>query len=372
MGATLDQARSPDDATTSIPPSHINAAPEALGPSSQPVTGPTSNTGTELNTATASSPTTNLDPPMHPSGGATAVAVAASAEAGDTRGASPPPSPALSRTPSQVSPPRSLPGSPPPSPVASRVPSPSGTPLLAPVQSPTRRAASLSSIGTPRSTASEDQVDGGINFGSAPTSNSASAVVPPSNANSKKRKAVPSMDTPPVKCPHVKATSQSLRDVNPWFVKAISMLDDAALGERWALLVVAWIAFEEKHECRPNGTLSARGRPTAVADWIQRARSITWRPIIKDSRAYGKEHLAWWESLQPEWRLLDGVGDETDFAQLEDGDLQALEKPGVNGLLSVVASLFFWGTAVKAAGKKSKRWDEAVDDLLYVFTRLSS
>lgn len=180
---------------------------------------------------------------------------------------------------------------------------------------------------------------------------------------------VPSEDTPSSKCVHIKTSPDRLRELNAWFAKAIVMLDDENLGERWVLLVAAWVSFEEMHECKPNSVLSARGRPAAVADWIQRARSIKWRPVVKDSKAYGDDHLAWWTSLQPEWRVLDG---ESDLVQSDDGDLQSLEKPGANGLLSVVASLFFWGNAVKTAGKKSKRWDNAVEDLLYVFTRFSA
>lgn len=146
------------------------------------------------------------------------------------------------------------------------------------------------------------------------------------------------------------------------------MLNDDTLGTGWASLVVAWIAFEVKRECKPSGLLPCDGRPTAVGEWISRGRSPTWRPKIADSKRYGDAHEAWWTSLQPDWRVLDdGV-----LGAVDAGDWECLMMSGSNGLLSVVASLFFWVTAVKAAGKKSQRWDNLVADTTSVLQHLTS
>lgn len=61
-----------------------------------------------------------------------------------------------------------------------------------------------------------------------------------------------------------------------------------------------------------------------------------------------------------------------ELARDEAGGFESLRKPGANGLLSVLASLYFWGSAVKASGKKSRRWLESVDDCAYVLSRLAS
>ncbi|KAF9554474.1 hypothetical protein CPC08DRAFT_766685 [Agrocybe pediades] len=80
--------------------------------------------------------------------------------------------------------------------------------------------------------------------------------------------------------------------------------------------------------------LSMESRPAAVAAWIKRACAPNWRPEIQDLQAYEKEFKVWWKGL------LDN----------EDG----LAKPGVNGLLSVLAALLFWGDkAVRSVSKES-------------------
>lgn len=172
------------------------------------------------------------------------------------------------------------------------------------------------------------------------------------------------------------------------------MFETDSLGAPWSNLVQAWIRFEESPG-HGHGSLSAKGRPSAVGEWIQRARKPSYRPVIKDSKAYGDKHVAWWASLQPEWRVLgdddlnndDTIGGGVDddnhgirgdgnrgpagLLREEGGDFEALRKPGANGLLSVLASLYFWGTSVKNSGKKSKRWDQSVEDCTYVLDSLS-
>lgn len=140
------------------------------------------------------------------------------------------------------------------------------------------------------------------------------------------------------------------------------MLNNNTLGERWAKLVAAWIAFEVHFKCVPNGLLPCKGRPPAVGDYPG------WRPIIVNSKIFGDAHVKWWTYLQPEWRVLD----DDVFDRVDAGDLKCLKKPGANGLLSILASLFFWGTAVKAAGKKSERWNVYVEDFTLVLKHLSS
>lgn len=177
------------------------------------------------------------------------------------------------------------------------------------------------------------------------------------------------------------------------------MIDNDSLGEGWTNLVQAWTRFEDT-STHVRGSLSAKGRPAAVADWIQRARNPGYRPIIKDSRAFGDKHVTWWASLQPQWRVLhnddlernDKINDDDgepvedgEFVEAADlisngaglncdgdGDFEELRKPGVNGLLSVLASLYFWGMAVKDSGKKSKKWVQSVEDCTYVLRSLSA
>ncbi|KAF9470936.1 hypothetical protein BDN70DRAFT_767299, partial [Pholiota conissans] len=65
-------------------------------------------------------------------------------------------------------------------------------------------------------------------------------------------------------------------------------------------------------------------------------------PVIVKPSNYGKEYMKWWTSLQPRWRL--SSRGSIIFTATE-GDWEALRRPGVNGILSVLGSLFHWGTA---------------------------
>ena len=57
--------------------------------------------------------------------------------------------------------------------------------------------------------------------------------------------------------------------------------------------------------------------------------------------------------MQPKWRL-SKKGEI--LTQKMDGDLDGLRKPGLNGLLSVLAALFFWGRIAQNNTKQRKGW----------------
>lgn len=152
----------------------------------------------------------------------------------------------------------------------------------------------------------------------------------------------------------------------PWLTNTVSMMSSGNLGLRWTALLQAWVAFEEQHHYTGTTKLGTTSRPAAVGCWIQCARSAAYRPQITDFRSYEAMHLKWWLSLQPDWRL----GEDEDVLNAVDGDWGELKKPGINGLVSILASLFFWGSGMAAAGKKAKHWDSAVEDMITMFSHL--
>lgn len=95
-----------------------------------------------------------------------------------------------------------------------------------------------------------------------------------------------------------------------------------------------------------------------------------------DVGAYAQEWWKWWQILQPEWRVFDsdttGVCAGTRAVQPESPDAwDRLLVPGANGLLGVVASLYWWGCGVVGLeGKKRKEeedgWIKAVEDCAWV------
>jgi hypothetical protein len=168
---------------------------------------------------------------------------------------------------------------------------------------------------------------------------------------------------------NISITSPTVAKVKPavgspkWFHTALSMFqaDENLLGQRWMELVAAWVDFEVKEGYKERKKLSPRGRPSVVQEWIQRARSPTWRPVIADLAKYEQAFDLWWKALQPAWRI--SSAEETAVGQGV-GGWEELRKPGLNGLLSLLAALFFWGLHVRDSNVDRIHWSVAVYDCL--------
>ncbi|KDR81130.1 hypothetical protein GALMADRAFT_136178 [Galerina marginata CBS 339.88] len=165
-------------------------------------------------------------------------------------------------------------------------------------------------------------------------------------------------------------TTTTSADAPKWFSTALAMFrhEDVGSSERWKAMVDTWATFEAQSGYTEVSRLKSTKRPTAVAEWIQRARSPTWRPVIKNIDEYGASFVDWWTALQPDWRLSDDK--RTILSKHVGGDWAVLSRPGVNGLVSVVAALFYWGCAVQAANEGQEAWLAAVEDCLTVYEHL--
>jgi len=142
---------------------------------------------------------------------------------------------------------------------------------------------------------------------------------------------------------------------------------EIALGDRWAELLQLWVAFEKKEKFTERGKVSPDKRPECVSKWIYGGRHRTWRPATTSASKFEKDFHAWWLSLQPKWRL---SAKGTILTQGLDGDLEGLRKPGQNGLLSVLAGLFFWGRIAESNAKQRKKWMAHVEDCILVLQQL--
>jgi hypothetical protein len=157
-----------------------------------------------------------------------------------------------------------------------------------------------------------------------------------------------------------------------WFSIYQQMFLEKYLGKEWKTLVSTWVTFEE--HARDAGLevrrLPARGRPMAVGDWISQGRNMTWRPDISNFKLknYKHEFNGWWELLQPAGRT-HASKDDVD-STLTQGDWDCLRAPGVNGVMSVVAGLFFWGLVAEGKVAHHKAWLAALQDCQHVFSIL--
>jgi hypothetical protein len=143
--------------------------------------------------------------------------------------------------------------------------------------------------------------------------------------------------------------------------------NDPRLGRRWAELIRLWAEFEEKEGFKERRKLGTKDRPLFVAEWIRYARSPTWRPSIPDVPALEISFQAWWKGLQPDWRMSDNGLTVLDKI---DGDWDQLRRPGLNGIHSVIACLFYWGCKAQGSTKHCVGWASAVEDCILVLGQL--
>lgn len=99
-------------------------------------------------------------------------------------------------------------------------------------------------------------------------------------------------------------------------------------------------------------------------------------PEIGEVSDFGSSWWAWWESLQPAWRNRD-VENPSRFRRDAypkgtSGEWETLRHPGQNGVLSLVASLYWWGKRLSPESdvKIRESWEEAVADVQWMIQGL--
>ncbi|PPQ79593.1 hypothetical protein CVT24_010043 [Panaeolus cyanescens] len=139
--------------------------------------------------------------------------------------------------------------------------------------------------------------------------------------------------------------------------KVLPSQETEELGSEWVKLVEKWAEFEVKLNHAEMERLPCDHRPNEVAQWVKRARD-TWYPTSIDAAQYAASFDQWWATLQPDWRLEDGEIQR----HLVEGDWSDLRRSGKNGLIVVVAALFFWGLHAWNDETMRALWLDAVRD----------
>ena len=196
------------------------------------------------------------------------------------------------------------------------------------------------------------------------TSSRARAVTTPAIPTTTLVQAPAQMGVPPASSPSTLIITKPA-----WFTAAVSMMEgEKGMGVVWAKLVDAWATFEGQAGYMGDKKLSTAHRPDAIKAWIARARSSSWRPAISDTSLYETEFTLWWAMLQPVWRKRsDG---SIIFSKVE-GDWEVLRRAGLNGVLSVMAGLLFWGVSLRDGGGSRVGWNKAVSDCLIVMKSIT-
>ncbi|KAJ7618965.1 hypothetical protein DFH06DRAFT_1011688, partial [Mycena polygramma] len=166
-----------------------------------------------------------------------------------------------------------------------------------------------------------------------------------------------------------------------WLMNAIKDIAGVPLGASYTSVLEAVIRVEGAQGFDADVTaLSKVGRPDVISFWVKGGRGSKSKkiPFIKKLDAYPKAWQGWWDSLQPAWRRRGANGQWSiggDYG--EDWDI--LDRRGVNGVINLPASLYFWGRQVHGARAKEgeewfkknvKVWDAAVHDVAWMLDGL--
>ncbi len=149
------------------------------------------------------------------------------------------------------------------------------------------------------------------------------------------------------------------------------MLRSKDLGGGWLDLVSIWSRFEKAAGYMEAGILSSEGRPPCVGAWIARARSPRYQPALSRSNLedLDRSFWRWWTALQPIYRQ--GLSNDGHVLSQTSGDMEGIRRPGRNGLLSVLAALWFWGSTPQVELSTTLgSWASAVDDVSWVLEEL--
>ncbi|KAJ7617531.1 hypothetical protein DFH06DRAFT_1012564, partial [Mycena polygramma] len=169
-----------------------------------------------------------------------------------------------------------------------------------------------------------------------------------------------------------------------WLRETVRVLSRVDLGCHYRSLVEALIRIEHRFgfDRNPQTGVGGTDRPAEIQLWIKAHRGIrrkaSYDAGVVDLAAYAKRWWRWWDSLQPAWRKRRANGQwEMSAEYRKEWEWNELAFPGQNGCISVVASLYFWGTSRSALGGGGQwtghargEWDRAVQDAVWTLEGL--
>ncbi|KAJ3710117.1 hypothetical protein C8R42DRAFT_550818, partial [Lentinula raphanica] len=129
-----------------------------------------------------------------------------------------------------------------------------------------------------------------------------------------------------------------------WFKEAFDFLN-IDRGNSFAMLVDRWCDLESLNGWKTSKhALSNVNRPQEVTKWIRYGRYARIKIAIPPSQidAFAERMWSWWVHLQPEWRKLGKDLRPVPVEHFGD-DWMTLDIHGINGWLSLLAGLKWWG-----------------------------
>ncbi|KAJ7016359.1 hypothetical protein C8F04DRAFT_924426, partial [Mycena alexandri] len=147
-------------------------------------------------------------------------------------------------------------------------------------------------------------------------------------------------------------------DATAWVKHAFAQVSRESLGAQFDEVLEAWIELEHNYGFVVGTSASSFSRvkrPQEVTEWIRdgRGRQVEIWPIANMAK-FQQAWWAWWRALQPSWHVPLPEQEEPPAGVTGEKEWGKLRVPGQNGLLSVVAALYWWGVAESA---RSREWE---------------
>ncbi|KAJ6490574.1 hypothetical protein C8R47DRAFT_977287 [Mycena vitilis] len=165
-------------------------------------------------------------------------------------------------------------------------------------------------------------------------------------------------------------------DTPEWLMTALHYLTARDLGCHYTALLKALVRLEESagfEETSHTALRSSTARPKEVGKYVKGARGAKMKalPEVKNVKAFATKWNAWWDDLQPKWRQRGADGQWITGGKYGD-EWGGLDCAGPNGTLSVVAALYFWGSASTHTAETQAAWTAAVQDATWMLEGLDT
>ncbi|KAJ7175673.1 hypothetical protein C8R46DRAFT_863709, partial [Mycena filopes] len=164
-------------------------------------------------------------------------------------------------------------------------------------------------------------------------------------------------------------------EATQWLRDALRVLARRDLGIHFRVLMETLIRLETRFgfDRVPRNGVLKHLRPEEVTTWIASARGArsprAYGAGVRSIGGYALRWMAWWDSLQPAWRGREANGRWMQDEVQPGMDWGSLSSPGPNGCLSLVAALYFWGSACEdlpGTMVEKADWEMAVHDVTWV------
>ncbi|KAJ7731291.1 hypothetical protein B0H14DRAFT_2640073 [Mycena olivaceomarginata] len=143
-----------------------------------------------------------------------------------------------------------------------------------------------------------------------------------------------------------------------WFMDAHGDIIREGLGPHYKMVITVWTQMKQASQFK-------QGPMNLLSKWHPEHQ--TWNnPSGPDPAAYTVEWQGWWDLLRPEWRQKEGDGrwSVMDGYRARGWEWGMLYHWGVNSVLSVITSLYFWGCTVRSSDPVLQAsWEAAVGDV---------